>query len=124
MVQIQYAIVFVSDMERSILFYRDVVGASVRFESPDWTEFDTANATLALHKSTQAKTPNGPGDATAAGQCQPGFRVEDMDAFHSRMIEENVAVVRGPTEEFGVRIAQYLDPDGLIFSVSEVQRDA
>ena len=124
MVRIQYTIIFVSDMSRSISFYRDVVGATLRFESPEWTEFDTGGATLALHKGEPRIDPGKKPDQTIAGHCQPGFAVEDMDAFHARMIENKVVVVREPTQEFGVRIAQYLDPDGLIFSVSDAQHAA
>jgi carbon storage regulator CsrA len=46
-----HAIVFVSDMARSVAFYRDVLGLSLRFESPEWTEFDTPGSTVALHLS-------------------------------------------------------------------------
>jgi carbon storage regulator len=44
-----HAIVFVSDMARSVAFYRDVLGLPLRFESPEWTEFETPGSTLALH---------------------------------------------------------------------------
>jgi len=30
------AIVFVSDMRRSVSFYRDTIGLPLRFESPHW----------------------------------------------------------------------------------------
>ena len=39
--RVNYAIVFVSDMNRSVSFYRDVLGLPLRFESPEWTEFAT-----------------------------------------------------------------------------------
>jgi catechol 2,3-dioxygenase-like lactoylglutathione lyase family enzyme len=32
--RVNYAIVFVADMKRSVAFYRDVVGAPLKFESP------------------------------------------------------------------------------------------
>lgn len=122
-VRLNYAIVFVLDMARSIAFYRDIVGAPLRFESPEWTEFETGSATLALHKGEPGATrgdSQGPADA---GQCRPGFNVDDMDAFHSKMLDHNVAVVQSPRDVFGSRIAQYRDPDGLIISVSEARRD-
>jgi hypothetical protein len=40
------------------------------------------------------------------------------------MLENKIPCVRPPTETFGVRIAQYLDPDGLAISVSEERRQA
>jgi catechol 2,3-dioxygenase-like lactoylglutathione lyase family enzyme len=36
--RVNYAIVFVSDMRRSVSFYRDTIGMPLRFESPHWTE--------------------------------------------------------------------------------------
>lgn len=47
--QIDYAMVIVSDMTRWIEFYRDKLGIPLKFESPDWTEFQTGATTLALH---------------------------------------------------------------------------
>jgi lactoylglutathione lyase len=39
--RVSYAIVFVSDMQRSVAFYRDVIGLPLQFQSPGWTEFAT-----------------------------------------------------------------------------------
>ena len=49
--RVSYAIVFVSDMKRSVAFYRDVIGLPLKFDSPEWSEFATEGATLALHRS-------------------------------------------------------------------------
>ncbi len=120
--RVSYAIVFVSDMNRSVSFYRDVLCLSLRFQSPGWTEFATEGATLALH---QSERPNSASEALhheSAGRCRPGLSVPDIDHFHKRMIEKNVRCVQEPRDTFGVRIAQYVDPDGLTISVSEQKR--
>ena len=118
--RVNYAIVFVSDMQRSVAFYRDVVGLPLRFESPGWTEFATDGATLALHMSDGPNADAGKDSHHhPAGRCRPGIGVADIDALHKRMLENNVACVQEPKETFGVRIAQYLDPDGLAISISE-----
>ena len=120
--RLSHAIVFVSDMKRSVAFYRDVIGLPLRFESPGWTEFATDGATLALHASDGA--PNAKSDPrhTPAGQCRPGLTVPDLDAFHARMVELSVPCIEKPKDEFGVRLAQYADPDGMAISVSEERR--
>lgn len=117
--RVNYAIVFVSDMKRAISFYRDVLGVPLKFESPGWTEFASDGATLALHLSEGFK-PQGesPGN-NSAGQCHPGLSVPNLDEFHTRMMENKVSCVQAPTETFGSRVAQYLDPDGLVISVGE-----
>jgi len=56
MVNVGYAIVFVSDMDRSITFYRDVLGLPLKFPSPEWTEFATEGVTIALHKANEQNT--------------------------------------------------------------------
>jgi predicted enzyme related to lactoylglutathione lyase len=55
------------------------------------------------------------------GGCRPGLSVPDLDAFHKKMVEENVRCVQEPKEMFGARLAQYVDPDGLAFSVGEAK---
>ena len=120
--RLNYAIVFVSDMKRSVTFYRDVVGLPLKFESPEWTEFKTGDATLALHAGDA-----GGGEADKghpAGRCHPGLSVPDLDAFHQKMTEKNVRCLQPPRSVFGSRIAQYADPDGLAISVGEERAGA
>jgi catechol 2,3-dioxygenase-like lactoylglutathione lyase family enzyme len=52
--RVNYVIVLVSGMSRSVAFYRDTLGIPLKFESPGWIEFDTGGATLALHPSRGA----------------------------------------------------------------------
>ena len=37
--KLQYVIKFVADMDRTVKFYRDVLGLPLEFQSPDWSEF-------------------------------------------------------------------------------------
>jgi catechol 2,3-dioxygenase-like lactoylglutathione lyase family enzyme len=68
--QISYVMVTVSDMARSVAFYRDVLGLPLRFESPQWTEFETPGTTLALHGGGVPATYQ-PGEPPA-GSVVPG----------------------------------------------------
>src|SRR2546430_16699037 len=118
-----YAIVFVNDMQRSVAFYRDVLGLPLKFQSPQWTEFATEGATLALHSSEGAGGKDDP-LKLPAGRCRPGLSVPNLDEFHKRMLEKKVPCIQEPKDVFGVRVAQYADPDGLGISVSEARRGA
>jgi lactoylglutathione lyase len=106
--RVNFVIVFVSDMKASVAFYRDVIGLPLRFESPEWTEFATEGATLALHAGGHGQ----------AGTCRPGLEVLNLDEFHARMLAANVRCIQEPKVVFGARIAQYADPDGVTYSVS------
>ena len=117
--RVNYAIVFVSDMKRSVSFYRDALGLPLKFESPGWTEFATDGATLALHASGESNTEQNNPQEVPAGRCRPGLSVPNLDEFHKRMVERKVPCIQVPMEVFGARIAQYVDPDGLALSVGE-----
>jgi predicted enzyme related to lactoylglutathione lyase len=81
--------------------------------------FATDGATLALHVSEKSNPERDHPEMEPAGRCRPGFRVPDLDTFHERMVEKKVPCLQEPKDIFGVRIAQYVDPDGLAISVSE-----
>ena len=56
--RLNYAIEFVSDMDKAIAFYRDTLGLEPRFQSPFRSEFNTGETTLALHPAS-ADNPAG-----------------------------------------------------------------
>jgi len=116
--RLSYAIIFVSDMRRSIAFYRDVVGLPLKFESSHWTEFATDGATIALHRSDAEGAREDPLEVPS-GRCRPGIAVPDLEAFHARMESLQVPCVQPPKDVFGALIAQYHDPDGRGISVSQ-----
>jgi lactoylglutathione lyase len=109
-------------MKRSVSFYRDVLGLPLRFESPGWTEFATEGATLALHKTNEPIPDDSKPQQEPAGRCRPGLSVPNLDEFHKRMVENGVPCIQEPKEIFGARVAQYVDPDGLVISVGEERR--
>lgn len=112
MKKLNYAIVFVSDMTRSIAFYRDVLGLPLKFESPHWSEFANEGSTIALHPAS-AENP--------AGTCQLGFSLEGgLDTFHEKLAAQGVKVIMAPRDEqFGIRQAVCADPDGLLFTLAQ-----
>jgi lactoylglutathione lyase len=120
-----HAIIFVRDMARSLAFYRDVLGLTVRFESAKWTEFETPGSTLALHLADAPSDAAAiSADAIPAGQCHLSFAVDDLDAFHREMVAKGIPCLQPPEEEdFGGRLAGYADPDGLSFWVGDRSKE-
>ena len=107
--QLSYIICFVDDFDQAIRFYRDTLGFSLRFQSPDWTEFSTGQTTIALH----------PASAThPAGTFQLGFHVPDLEQFHQAMLAKGFQFTRPPALEFGAKTARFVDPRGIEYSVS------
>lgn len=120
--QIDYAMVIVSDMARSVEFYRDKLGIPLKFESPDWTEFLTGATTLALHGGGIKQERRGGGADKDAGTCSIGFNVEDVDKTYEEMKSKGVFFVMPPTqrEGEGIKLAVAVDPDGLPISFAQL----
>lgn len=102
------AIKFVGNMSEAVRFYGEQMGLKLRFQSPDWSEFDTGPTTLALHLAS-AEHP--------AGTCQLGFHVPDIVAFYADRTAKGVAGVQAPADLHGRKMARMRDPDGAEFSV-------
>jgi lactoylglutathione lyase len=120
--QIDYTMVMVSDMKRSVEFYRDTLGIPLKFESPDWTEFATGVTTLALHSGGTPKEYQDTGDQSKiAGSCSIGFNVGDLDQTYEELKSKGMPFVMPPTEraEQGIKLAVGLDPDGLAISFAQ-----
>ena len=107
--QLVYAIKFVSDMARSVGFYRDTLGLTLKFESPEWSEFSTGTVTLALHRAS---------DENPAGMIRLGFQTSDIESTTQDLTRQGVQIVRPPREEFGVMLAEFLDLEGSRCSLS------
>ena len=119
MVEFSHAIVFVSDMARSIAFYRDVLGLPLRFESPEWTEFDTPGSTLALHLADDS-VRQVLAELDPSGHMQSGLRRgrhRRLPPGNDRQRRHLFAAAR--RRRFRGTLAEYADPDGLPFSVVE-----
>jgi lactoylglutathione lyase len=120
MPSLTHVIVYVSDMTRSTAFYRDTLGLTLRRETPVWTEFDTGSTTLALHVTPPGIDANATTPSPRPGCGQVGLTVPDLDEYHERLFAADVRCTRPPKrEEYGTRIAHYLDPDGMSIAVSE-----
>jgi lactoylglutathione lyase len=120
--QIDYTMVIVSDMERSIEFYRDKLGIPLKFQSPDWTEFLTGTTTLALHGGGVPQSPRAGSADKDAGTCSIGFNVEDVDKTYEELRAKGINFVMPPTqrEGEGIKLAVCVDPDGLPVSFAQL----
>ncbi len=119
--QIDYTMVIVSDMKRSVEFYRDKLGIPLKFESPEWTEFQTGATTLALHGGGVPREGRGGGQDKEAGTCSIGFNVEDVDKTYEELKGKGIIFVMPPMqrEGEGIKLAVCLDPDGLPVSIAQ-----
>ena len=120
--QIDYTMVVVSDMQRSVEFYRDKLGLTLKFQTPDWTEFQTGTTTLALHGGgVVSASPPAVDPSKQAGSCSIGFNVEDVDKTYQELQAKGIRFVMPPTqrEGEGIKLTVCIDPDGLPISFAQ-----
>ena len=108
-IKLTYAIHFVADMDRAVAFYRDSLGLTLKFASPEWSEFATGETTLALHPGS-LENP--------AGSTHLGFGTPDVQAFHRTMSAGGVRFTKNPEPLHGVTLAEFVDSEGARCSVS------
>jgi len=121
--KVGYSRIVVSDMKRSIAFYRDVLGIPLKFESDNWTEFATLGTRLALKAGTPpvAAIPEKDADGRPiAGRVGIAFEVRNLDEVYRSLSAKGVRFTQPPTEqEYGGKAATLLDPDGLEIALGE-----
>lgn len=114
-----YIVVYVSDMQRSTAFYRDVLGLPLKFTSPGWTEFATGTTTVTLHITGDAKLPLMHG-RPPAGQAHIGFIVDDIQSVYESLKAQDVFFSVPPQKQTsGVTLAVLHDPDGLGITIRQ-----
>lgn len=121
--QIDYTMVVVSDMDKSVEFYRDKLGIPLKFQSPEWTEFQTGATTLALHGGGIPRSGPPVGDPSKqAGACSIGFNVDNVDETYEQLQSKGIRFVMPPAqrEGEGIRLAVAIDPDGLPISFAQL----
>ena len=93
----------VTDMQRAVSFYRDVLGLDVMDHDGDWSEVTAGDQRIGLNAS---ESPSGDGGAVIA------FAVGDLDGTVSELTGRGVEFVDGVSEHPWGRIAPFKDPDG------------
>jgi predicted enzyme related to lactoylglutathione lyase len=105
-----------ADLPRSRDFYRDVLELKVRFDTPEWVDFDLGSgAALGLHPPTDRVH-------VQPGSTQIGFEVPDVDAFIATARAKGVTVAMEPADEDFGRLALIVDPDGYTVQVYTPKR--
>jgi lactoylglutathione lyase len=121
MKQVGYVILFVGDLERSVAFYRDVIGLPFKLQGDGYVEFATEGAKFGLYDRNRLDELTGQ-DSTTPGR--PGgevvFLVEDVDAEAERLRGVGATILKGPVDRaWGHRTVHVEDPDGFVVELAE-----
>jgi lactoylglutathione lyase len=106
-------ILLVSDMDKSIKFYRDVLELPIKNTSSEWVEFFSSGTVLALHPSkSKSRTKN--------SGVLVGFMVSNLETVAKKLKNKKVEFFKEPKEESFGKHAIIADPDGHLISIVEI----
>lgn len=81
-----YVIVYVQDTKKSVPFYRDILGMTVKSEEDGWVELDTGSTTLALHGMKPGQKHPG----KVEGQPIVVFTVDNVHEAREELVKKGV----------------------------------
>ena len=124
--RIGYVILYVDDLDRSVAFYRDLLGLPFKFAQAGYAEFATQGTRFALYE--RARLPELIGRAAAGGDpaVEVLFLVPDVDAEAERLRQAGAQILSGPVDRaWGHRTLHLLDPDAHVVELAqEIPRTA
>jgi lactoylglutathione lyase len=114
-----YVILYVSGLDASVAFYRDVLGLEYKFTDAGYAEFATQGTRFALYERRRAEWLTGhevrPGPA-----AEVVFVVADVDAEARRLAALGVPILSGPADRpWGHRTLHIADPDGFVVELAQ-----
>jgi len=129
--------VTVSDLDRAVAFYRDVLGLDVlsRFSvggeafetgvgidgaSADFAHMDAGDARIELVAYTPEGERCAESDLNQPGATHLGLEVDDLDSVYSSLPDDVEPIAVPQTTESGTRIMFVRDPDGTLVELLEL----
>jgi predicted enzyme related to lactoylglutathione lyase len=109
---VSYVLLGVTDLTRSVAFYRDKLGLSVAHEIPGFAFLNAGGLTLGLSA-----------ELARASECVVGateivFSVDDLPAAYQALTERGVAFFQPPRQVTAREwAANFVDPDGHRLSI-------
>ena len=107
--EIAFSCYAVTDFDRALAFYRDVIGLPLTFVLPEgeglrWAEFEIGGAALCIGKAPDWKH--------SADGCTVALEVEDFEAAVAKLRAANVTITMEPMDTGVCQMAGIADPDG------------
>jgi lactoylglutathione lyase len=117
--RLDYVIWFAADLDRSVAFYRDVVGLEVRVEGDGYVEFAVENVKFAVFERDKLPELIGrPGGRPPSGEIV--FVVDDADAEAARLTGLGIEILAGPVDRpWRQRTVHVADPDGNVVEFAQ-----
>jgi lactoylglutathione lyase len=118
--RIDYVILYVADLERSIAFYDRVAGVRPKFVENGYAEFEVPGTRFGLYERARLAELIGREPSPGGTSVEIVFLVDDADAEAERLRSAEIALLSGPTDRpWGHRTVHVADPDGNIVEFAQ-----
>jgi lactoylglutathione lyase len=116
-------VLFVEDLQRSKVFYHEVLGLNVEFEDDNAVGFKIEGLAFHVLQVDRARVQL-QGEPTATpGAGATAFLTHftyDVDALHADLVERGVSFFQAPADQpWGMRTAYFKDPDGHVWEITQ-----
>ena len=116
------AVLFVQDLDRCMMFYRDALGFQVTFSDSNSFAFRLEDQDFVLLKESAAAEMITEEAISlhkeAAHQVLLCAGVEDIDAVHKALTAKGVVFIKPPIDQpWGRRTAYFADPEGNLWEI-------
>jgi len=109
----------VKDFDKSLTFYRDVLGLEVNSTEGKFADFKLAGTSLAIFEKKAATSMFPKENMGQGGGVILAFQVEDVQKICDELKLKGVEIFEGPkTTEWGQTVAYFKDPDNNIWEIS------
>jgi lactoylglutathione lyase len=116
-------ILFVADLQRSRVFYHEVLGLDVEFEDDVSVGFKIEGLAFIVLQVDRARVQlQGEPTATPSAGATAFLThfTYGVDALHANLVERGVSFFQTPTDQpWGMRTAYFKDPDGHVWEIAQ-----
>lgn len=115
--------IFVKDLQRSLAFYRDVIGLPVARAGEEDAHFEVGGFHFIIHQDLSPEEFHewrvNPEPQERGWGVYLTFQTDDVDAEYARLKEKQLDFICEPrTMSWGTRMFLLRDPDGYILEIS------
>lgn len=109
----------VDDFEKSLAFYRDILGLNIRDQEEGFANFVLEGTELAIFQKDAAVAMFPRQYMKPSGGCLIAYKVADVSKTCEKLTKKGVIIFEGPkVTPWGQFVAYFHDPDGNIWEVT------
>ena len=109
-------ILAVSDIDKSLAFYHDIIGLPIKNQRRSWVDLGTTGALLSLHPASLTAEHVG---SSIDNGITIGFLVGDVKSAVEELRSKGIEIFRDIVERDAGKNAIVKDPDGYLVSLFE-----